>query len=128
MLESFEQPADGELLAEEPEILLRVEKCNKSFPGVKALSEFDFDLYAGEIHCVVGENGAGKSTFIKLLSGALRPDEGTISINGDQFTFLIPSQAHELGITTIYQEISLAPDLTVAEKRLSKCAPRKGEP
>jgi ribose transport system ATP-binding protein len=75
----------------------------------------DFDLYAGEIHCVVGENGAGKSTFIKMLAGALRPDEGTIQINGGLYTHLTPALAHQLGIQTIYQEISLAPDLTVAE-------------
>jgi ABC-type sugar transport system ATPase subunit len=95
--------------------LLEVRGCSKSFPGVQAFSKVDFDLYAGEIHCVVGENGAGKSTFIKMLSGALRPDEGVIIIGEKQFSYLTPSQAHQLGIQTIYQEISLAPDLTVAE-------------
>jgi len=95
--------------------ILSVQACSKAFPGVQAFDKVDFDLYEGEIHCVVGENGAGKSTFIKMLSGALRPDEGTITIDGNVYTFLTPSQAHELGITTIYQEISLAPDLTVAE-------------
>jgi ribose transport system ATP-binding protein len=96
-------------------ILLEVRACSKSFPGVKAFDKVDFDLFAGEIHCVVGENGAGKSTFIKMLSGALRPDEGQITIAGKQYTHLTPSQAHQLGITTIFQEISLAPELTVAE-------------
>jgi ABC-type sugar transport system ATPase subunit len=95
--------------------LLEVKGCSKSFPGVQAFSKMDFDLYAGEIHCVVGENGAGKSTFIKMLSGALRPDEGVITIGERQFSHLTPSLAHQLGIQTIYQEISLSPDLTVAE-------------
>ncbi|MDX1413645.1 MAG: sugar ABC transporter ATP-binding protein [Candidatus Promineifilaceae bacterium] len=95
--------------------ILEVKGCNKSFPGVKALADFNFDLYEGEIHCVVGENGAGKSTFIKILSGALRPDEGTIFLNGDEYSFLTPSLAQERGVRTIYQEIALAPSMTVAE-------------
>jgi ribose transport system ATP-binding protein len=99
----------------ERRILLEVRGCSKSFPGVKAFDKVDFDLYEGEVHCVVGENGAGKSTFIKMLSGALRPDEGQITIAGKQYTHLTPSQAHQLGITTIFQEISLAPEMTVAE-------------
>lgn len=96
-------------------ILLEVKRCSKSFPGVKALNRVDFDLYEREVHCVVGENGAGKSTFIKVLSGALQPDEGTIKIAGREYLNLNPALAHQLGIQTIYQEISLAPDMTVAE-------------
>ena len=99
----------------EHKTLLEVRGCSKSFPGVKAFHKVDFDLYAGEIHCVVGENGAGKTTFIKMLAGALRPDEGMITIDGQQYSHLTPALAHHLGIQTIYQEISLAPDLTVAE-------------
>jgi ABC-type sugar transport system ATPase subunit len=99
----------------ERQLLLKVNGCSKSFPGVVAFHKVDFDLYEGEIHCVVGENGAGKSTFIKMLSGALKPDEGTISIHGSEYSNLTPALAHQLGIQTIYQEISLAPDLTVAE-------------
>jgi ribose transport system ATP-binding protein len=99
----------------ERKLILSVQACSKAFPGVQAFDKVDFDLYEGEIHCVVGENGAGKSTFIKMLSGALRPDEGTLVIDGTPYTHLTPSEAHELGITTIYQEISLASDLTVAE-------------
>lgn len=97
------------------EKILEVKQCSKSFPGVKAFNNVDFDLYAGEIHCVVGENGAGKSTLIKILSGALNPDEGVIVIGGQEYKLLNPALAHQLGIQTIYQEISLAPDLTVAE-------------
>lgn len=95
--------------------LLEVRGCSKSFPGVQALADFDFDLYKGEIHCVVGENGAGKSTFIKVLSGALKPDEGTITIGDQAYSHLTPSLAQERGIRTIYQEIALAPAMTVAE-------------
>jgi len=115
MLSSDIQPGKGEQQGTGPEILLEVRNCSKSFPGVKAFNKVDFELYAGEIHCVVGENGAGKSTFIKMLSGALRPDEGTIIIGGREYAYLTPALAHQLGIQTIYQEISLAPDLTVAE-------------
>jgi ribose transport system ATP-binding protein len=100
----------------EPEnLLLEVRQCSKSFPGVKAFNKVDFDLFKGEIHCVVGENGAGKTTFIKMLSGALHPDEGTIVIAGKEYSHLNPALAHQLGIQTIYQELSLAQDLTVAE-------------
>jgi ribose transport system ATP-binding protein len=95
--------------------LLEVRGCSKSFPGVQALVDFDFDLYEGEIHCVVGENGAGKSTFIKILSGAYRPDEGTITLGDQEHTHLTPALAQEKGIHTIYQEIALAPAMTVAE-------------
>lgn len=105
------------------EVLLSVNECSKSFPGVKALSNFSFDLNAGEIHCIVGENGAGKSTFIKLLAGALRPDEGEIVIRGQQYAHLTPALAQEQGIRTIYQEISLAPDLSVAENIFMGKAP-----
>lgn len=95
--------------------LLDVKGCSKGFPGVQALADLNFDLYGGEIHCVVGENGAGKSTFIKILSGALRPDEGDIQIGEESYSFLTPKLAQEKGVRTIYQEISLAPDMTVAE-------------
>jgi len=95
--------------------LLEVRGCSKSFPGVRALDDFNFDLFEGEIHCVVGENGAGKSTFIKILSGALKPDEGAITIGEEEFSHLTPALAQEKGIRTIYQEIALAPDMTVAE-------------
>lgn len=102
-------------MSERENILLEVRQCSKSFPGVKAFNKVDFDLYKGEVHCVVGENGAGKTTFIKMLSGALHPDEGTLIIGGKEYSHLNPALAHELGIQTIYQELSLAQDLTVAE-------------
>ena len=97
------------------EVLLEVEGLSKGFPGVQALKKVDFSLRSGEIHCLVGENGAGKSTFIKILSGALVPDEGLIRIFGRSYASLTPSLAIELGIQTVYQESILVSTLSVAE-------------
>ncbi|MCL2033514.1 MAG: sugar ABC transporter ATP-binding protein [Oscillospiraceae bacterium] len=95
--------------------LLRIENICKSFPGVKVFDGFDFDLMSGEIHCVCGENGAGKSTMIKILSGAYKPDSGTYYFEGKDVGALTPHSAIELGIQTIYQEHNLCPQLSVAE-------------
>ncbi|MGQ9622511.1 MAG: sugar ABC transporter ATP-binding protein [Candidatus Caldatribacteriaceae bacterium] len=97
------------------DVILEVEGLSKGFPGVQALKKVDFSLCRGEIHCLVGENGAGKSTFIKILSGALVPDEGVIRIFGRSYTSLTPSLAIELGIQTVYQESILVSTLSVAE-------------
>ena len=91
-------------------ILLEAKGCSKSFLGVKALNRVDFDLYEREVHyCVVGENGAGKSTFIKVLSGALQPDECTIKIAGREYLNLNPALAHQLesDIPDIMQQAAL---------------------
>jgi ABC-type sugar transport system ATPase subunit len=95
--------------------LLEVKNVSKTFPGVRALSQVSFDLEAGELHCIVGENGAGKSTFIKIVSGALSPDSGEIVVQGRSFHSLTPHVAHTLGISAIYQENILVPSQTVAE-------------
>ena len=87
----------------------------KEFPGVKALSGITFDLYKGEIHCLVGENGAGKSTLMKILAGAYKPDSGAITIGGRTFSELSPHLSQELGIGVIYQENHLIPTMSVAE-------------
>lgn len=97
------------------EPLLELRGVSRSFPGVQALDAFDFDLRAGEIHCLVGENGAGKSTFIKILSGAISPESGTLRLFGTDRRFLTPSQAIRSGIQTVYQESALVPSLSVAE-------------
>jgi ribose transport system ATP-binding protein len=97
------------------ELLLEVEGLSKTFPGVQALKKVDFSLHRGEIHCLVGENGAGKSTFIKILSGALVPDEGIIRVFGHSYTSLTPALAIKLGIQTVYQESILINTLSVAE-------------
>jgi monosaccharide-transporting ATPase len=98
---------------------------DKSFPGVHALQAVDFSLSPGEIHAVVGENGAGKSTLIKILTGVERPDAGTISLDGAQVTIRSPLDAQALGISTVYQEVNLCPNLTVAENLLIGRQPRR---
>ena len=97
------------------EVLLRMQGITKEFPGVLALDEVDFDLYEGEIHCLVGENGAGKSTLIKILSGAYFKDKGKIYIRGREVEIANPHQGRTLGISVIYQELDLIPSLSIAE-------------
>ena len=87
----------------------------KTFPGVTALSHVDFRLRAGEIHGLVGENGAGKSTLIKILSGTYLPDGGHILMEGKNLVLHCPADAMQRGICTIYQELNLVPEMTVAE-------------
>jgi len=98
---------------EEP--ILRVSKLNKSFPGVKALDNIDLEIYPDEVHALVGENGAGKSTLIKLLVGVYQKDSGTIYFNNQKVDFDSPAQAFQKGISVIYQENSLIPQLTVIQ-------------
>ncbi len=88
---------------------------SKSFGGTRALDGVDFDVSAGEIHALVGENGAGKSTLMKILSGALRPDAGAMLLDGLAFIAHSTHDARRAGISMIYQELSLAPHLSVAE-------------
>src|SRR5215831_19226089 len=90
----------------------------KAFPGVVALDGVSFELRAGEVHVLLGENGAGKSTLMKILSGAYQRDAGAIAIDGRPVAIDSPRHAHALGISTIYQELSLVPQLTVAENIL----------
>ena len=97
------------------EAIFRLNNISKTFPGVKALSNIDFDLRPGEVHCLCGENGAGKSTLIKIISGAYQPDAGgSIFFDGKKMT-LNPKLALELGIQTIYQEHNVFPMLSVTE-------------
>jgi rhamnose transport system ATP-binding protein len=95
--------------------LLQLTNVTKSFGAVRALKGVSFDLQAGEVHALLGENGAGKSTLIKLITGAHQPDGGRIEIAGEVVKHLTPAGAHRLGITCIYQQPALFPDLTVAE-------------
>jgi len=95
--------------------IVKVRNLNKTFPGVKALIDFSFELIKGEVHCLIGENGAGKSTFIKILSGAYHPDSGNITIDSKTYPHLTPAEARALGIQTVYQEDILVPQMSAAE-------------
>jgi len=94
---------------------LRLEHISKSFPGVKALDDINIEVKPGEVHALCGENGAGKSTLMNILSGDLRPDEGTIIINGEPVSFDNPKEAFEKSIATVHQHLSLIDNLSVAE-------------
>ncbi|MGL4649443.1 MAG: sugar ABC transporter ATP-binding protein, partial [Caldilineaceae bacterium] len=104
--------------------LLEMRGISKSFPGVHALREVDFTLQAGEIHALMGENGAGKSTLIKVLTGVERPDVGTVRLDGVEIHPSSPHSAQMLGISTVYQEVNLCPNLSVAENILLGREPR----
>src|SRR6266478_7023317 len=94
---------------------LEMRGINKSFAGNTVLAGVNLSAQAGEVHALVGENGAGKSTLMKILAGVYQPDAGEILIDGQQVRFARPSDALGSGVAMIYQELSLAPDLTVAE-------------
>jgi monosaccharide-transporting ATPase len=98
---------------------------SKYFPGVQALEDVSFSLKRGEIHALVGENGAGKSTLIKILTGVEQPDLGTITVNQETVSIKSPQHAQTLGISTVYQEVNLCPNLTVSENILIGREPMK---
>lgn len=95
--------------------LLEVRQVSKSFGAVAAVQGVSFPLYAGEAHALVGENGAGKSTIVKMLAGVHRPDSGALVVKGEEISFHNPAAAKAAGLAVIYQEPTLFPDLTVAE-------------
>jgi ribose transport system ATP-binding protein len=96
-------------------LILRTEAIDKNYPGVHALDHLNFDLYEGEIHALLGENGAGKSTFMKILSGSVQKDSGRIFLRGQEVEIASPMHAWELGIGMVYQELSVIPSLNVTE-------------
>lgn len=97
------------------ECLLTMRGIDKRFPGVHALNGVDFSLRRGEIHALMGENGAGKSTLIKVLTGVYQMDGGEIRLDGESIVIRSPEDAQNKGISTVYQEITLCPNLTVSE-------------
>ncbi len=105
--------------------LLVMQGINKSFPGVQALVDVDFTLRAGEIHALMGENGAGKSTLIKVLTGVEHNETGRILLNGAAIRAKSPHHAQSLGISTVYQEVNLCSNLSVAENILLGREPRR---
>lgn len=97
------------------EPILQMSGIHKQFPGVKALTDVDFRLFPGEIHALMGENGAGKSTLIKVLTGVYLIDKGHVTLNNKQIQLKSPLEAQAAGISTVYQEVNLCTNLTVAE-------------
>jgi len=107
------------------DVVLRVENISKRFPGVQALDSVNFDVRRGELHALVGENGAGKSTIIKTVAGLYRADTGRILFEGREMKDSTPEAMISAGICTIYQELTLAKDMTVAENIFMGRWPRK---
>jgi simple sugar transport system ATP-binding protein len=105
--------------------VVQMQGIEVGFPGVKALDRVDFRLLPGEVHALMGENGAGKSTLIKALTGVYAVDAGTITVRGRQEVFAGPGAAQAAGIATVYQEVNLCPNLTVAENILLGREPRR---
>ena len=95
--------------------LFRMEGVSKRYGGVRALEKADLVVNAGRIHAILGENGAGKSTLIKIIAGVIAPDEGRMTMNGADIRFGSPAQAAAAGVASVFQELSLIPDLSVAD-------------
>ncbi|GIH73892.1 sugar ABC transporter ATP-binding protein [Planobispora longispora] len=108
-----------------PAPILHMRGICKEFPGVRALSDVDFRLLPGEVHALMGENGAGKSTLIKVLTGVHAVDGGEITLDGAPVSFSGPLAAQQAGISTVYQEVNLCPNLSVAENILIGREPRR---
>jgi simple sugar transport system ATP-binding protein len=96
-------------------VVLRAEGCAKHFGGVQAVSDVNLTVYSGEIHALVGDNGAGKSTFIKILAGVHTADAGKIELAGKEVHFSTPLEARDAGIETVYQDLALASTLDASE-------------
>ena len=110
--------------ASDTDPLLSLSGITKTFPGVRALSDVSLKLYPGRVTALVGENGAGKSTVVKVLTGIYQPDAGDIRIQGDLVHFPTPQSAENAGVTAIHQETVLFDELSVAENIFLGHAPR----
>ncbi len=107
------------------EPLFRMEGISKRYGGVRALEKADLEIQAGRVHAILGENGAGKSTLIKVMSGVVAPDEGRMLLDGREVTFGDPAAANGAGIVCIFQELSLIPDLSVADNIIASNPPKR---
>ncbi len=105
--------------------ILEMTGITKSFTGVKALDDVDFRLRPGEVHALLGENGAGKSTLLKVLTGVMQIDAGRIELKGQPVRFAHPLEAQRAGISAVYQEVNLCPNLSVAENMYIGREPRR---
>src|SRR6185312_9802135 len=119
-----DQPVRNQPVRDQP--VLEVRGLTKSFFGNPVLQDASLTLHPGEVHGVVGENGAGKSTLMKILAGVYQRDAGTVLLGGRSVQFSHPTQAHEAGLSTVFQEFNLLPDRTVAENIYLGREPRKG--
>jgi ABC-type sugar transport system ATPase subunit len=108
--------------------ILEMRGITKSFPGAKALAGVDFEARRGEVHALVGENGAGKSTLMKILAGVVAKDSGEIIFDGREINPQNAAEAQALGVSLVHQELSLAPNLTVAENIFVRREPRRFGP
>ncbi len=106
--------------------LIQMLHISKTFPGVTALDDVQFELKSGEIHALLGENGAGKSTLIKVLTGVEERDSGSVFLEGKPVAFKNTQEAQKLGISTVYQEVNLCPNLSVAENIYIGREPKTG--
>lgn len=113
-------------MSDNKEKLLELKNITKIFPGVKACDNVSFNVNKGEVHALVGENGAGKSTLMKVMAGIYTPEEGQIIYKGEEVKFSNPLDAKEKGIILIHQELSLVPQMTVAENILLGSLPTRG--
>ncbi len=111
---------------EKDQVVLELQHISKSFPGVKALDDVNFQLKKGTVHVLCGENGAGKSTLMKIIDGVYQADEGELFINGEKTLIKDPLHAKENGIAMIFQELSYVPDLTLEENLCLGNWPKKG--
>lgn len=111
---------------EKEQVVLELQHISKSFPGVKALDDVNFQLKKGTVHVLCGENGAGKSTLMKIIDGVYQADEGELFVNGEKTIIKDPLHAKENGIAMIFQELSYVPDLTLEENLCLGNWPKKG--
>jgi ribose transport system ATP-binding protein len=102
-----------------------MEAVSKRYGGVRALEKAELTVHAGRIHAILGENGAGKSTLIKIMAGVVAPDEGRMTIEGQEVAFASPAAAQAAGIACIFQELSLIPDLSVADNVVISNPPKR---
>jgi galactofuranose transport system ATP-binding protein len=105
--------------------IVEMKKINKAFPGVRALSDVDFRLFRGEVHAIMGQNGAGKSTLVKVMTGVYKQDSGEMLLEGKPIRPDSPQTAQKLGINTVYQEVNLCLNLSVAENIYIGKEPKK---
>jgi simple sugar transport system ATP-binding protein len=106
--------------------LMEMDNIKKNFGPVIALGGVSFDIYAGECHCLLGDNGAGKSTFIKTMSGVHKPTGGVMRVNGKEVSFATPRDAMTAGIATVYQDLAMIPLMSVTRNFWMGREPRKG--